>query len=332
MKGLLIILLTAFFTNAHSMNTEMLKSKSLVGKQFSALLGNLEKKLSKYKATTSGIKELAQDTEIRFIIMMVESLGKLYKKEDNFFENLRLDFKAFEDKVGEYRKWENVLKGAQLTPQRREEIKSYQDDGFEELRKEIRTMGWLRKNGMLSAYKMLISHPSKKFPKKIEKTSFAIKKLAKKLEKIQKENYEMSIFEEGNSLHELRRDLRWFGIQAKSLGGQITLGDLNSCPIKPLLKYTKIKQIVEHKYAQLNNYLGLKKTCKISPCLYYALVANVEKLGQMKDKIELELYSKDSFEDHTPVKYLQTADELYLKLKESKILKTLAGELRTCNE
>ena len=58
------------------------------------------------------------------------------------------------------------------------------------------------------------------------------KRLGNQLSRIARTEFDLSKLEEGNGLHELRRELRWFLIEVQVLNGLVQFKPGRRCPIR----------------------------------------------------------------------------------------------------
>ena len=140
-----------------------------------------------------------------------------------------------------------------------------------------------------------------------------------------------------SGIHEFRREVRWFNMEAGSLGGLVAIEDdkvqvvkdviadggtqeqINeaaaplqaSCPVDAFKKYVTEKKMIKNKYTQLPPN-SAERVCTISTCLYYAMAKIVSQVGKVKDYVEEQHSLSDngviqcrdgSVEDYTPEKY-----------------------------
>jgi hypothetical protein len=159
---------------------------------------------------------------------------------------------------------------------------------------------------------------------------YILKFLEKALRKISNTDFDMHVLEEGNGVHELRREMRWFLIETKVLNGAIHFKkDSSICPINEY-QNLPMQPIANSKYATINKSPLEKRSCLISQCLFLALVEKVGQYGDLKDEIESDLHLQDVLTDETPSQYIDELESLYDELKSSQVLDVLADQLQSC--
>lgn len=283
--------------------------------RFNVWIDILEKSLSNAADGATAVKNLQNDPRARIAAFNVQALGKLYENIDPDFAIAKIEFQKIEDGLGLIDKWEKI--------KNKKNKKQATKDFANLLEKE----NWI-KAGAESRISIIKSKLEKQIAKLQESDSDLLRLLVDQLHKIEKTDFNFSILEKGNGLHEYRRQIRWFMIEAQVLNGLLTFqADRNSCPLKEFEPLISLP-IAESKYSQLNKNDQLKVTCEVSPCLIYALSDAVEKLGQIKDKAEKAIGNTKS--DKTPKALAKDAEQVYRLIDSTRLLNILSKEIKSC--
>jgi hypothetical protein len=121
---------------------------------------------------------------------------------------------------------------------------------------------------------------------------YILHQLNRHLKKIKETKYNMKILNgpvgpDGEpakpGMHKFRRDLRWFLLFAEALNGAILL-DAKDCPLKKYRKFLNHKLVLEKSpYLDLPGAKTERRPCYLPKCLFVAMTALVEELGDLKD-------------------------------------------------
>lgn len=296
--------------------------------RFEKWLAPLEKSL-----LTDSPEEAADNLIVgkaRVLTFNLQALGKLYGDENKKFTKFKKDFKEIEDGIGEYKKWRDILEEAQARGASASQLKKLQkkmEAGKYALVKLLDKENWVKAKKIKKYRKFLNQYEFGSYKKDKQ---FVLGLLIDTLEKLAVTEFDMSILEHGNGLHELRREIRWYLIDAKVLNGLIRYNDTPEvCSIS---RYSKLhsQPIASSKYAVLYKSPLEKSPCLISQCLFLAIVQKVDQFGDYKDQIESDLNLQDVLTDKTPTKYIDELNKLYDEMKETRIFEEMAGELKSC--
>ncbi len=270
----------------------------------------------------------------RFSAFNLQALGKLYSSVDKDFEDFRRHFKSLEDGIGACEKWAGILETAKKNHApaiELEKIAAKLKESKRKLAADLVDHGWIPKLGKKSLLEKLSqwlsSYPWDSYS---EDKSRMLEALAKRLKEIKDTQFDMAILEEGNGLHEFRRQLRWFLIEARVLNGMIAFRDRSDCPIdefKPLLN----DPIASSKYSVLPFSDTEKKPCAISQCLFLGFVSAVSDLGELKDLAE-SANSLGTQSDRVPDFLREKAQKAYEKLVSSDLLEVTRMQIQSCQE
>ncbi|MCC7442778.1 MAG: hypothetical protein IT285_14175 [Bdellovibrionales bacterium] len=268
----------------------------------------------------------------------LQALGRIYSELDPKFDEFRGELKRLEDSIGEYDKWVSVLDAASS-----DSGSSAAD--LDRLRRRVREAK-LKLTEMLKEREWVVEAGSGERPRlqRIERflrtfdwaeysedRDFVLGRLSKQLKKVDETEYDISILEHGDGVHELRRELRWFLIQARVLNGLVTFRPASEgcdvAELRPLLQ----QPIAESKYSALPGAGDEPETCGISRCLFIGLVYWVEELGAVKDQAEQILNASGEEEsDEVPAALRERAERAYRALVRTGALGELRRELREC--
>lgn len=259
----------------------------------------------------------------------LQSLGRLYKDRDPLFKSMRKDMKKLEDGIGEYKKYRDLLDAAEERRASRGQIaklKRRKTEARAELAELLIEEEMAEK---ISDYREKIEDYD--FPSYEKDKKANLNALQAQLNDVYRREWDLRYLEHGNGLHELRREVRWFVIQARSLGGMVTFKrNPYKCAMRSL-SYLVDEPVAESKYASLDRNYAEENACKIDQCLFLGMVDAVNKLGDMKDEIE-ELLNIDNEADpdKLPKKYKKPAAKVLKKLTETNLIPKLAEQLKRC--
>lgn len=261
----------------------------------------------------------------------VQALGKLYQESDSDFEKLRKAAKRLEDAIGKYDKWTSILKYAKNpTTSTRQKLEAKIVDAKSALVNLLVEEPWLPVSSGSRLAKMESFIADYRWASYEEDRDLMLKALGKLAKETEDTEFDMGILEEGNGLHELRRQLRWITIGSKALNGLIVFKkNPRDCPIPFYKRLLDNKALSESKYAQLPPSPTETKPCEISKCLYLALTDYIARLGDLKDSVERESLGES---DEVPSLVRRSAAVIYDELTENRLLHTLAKELKNCRQ
>lgn len=285
--------------------------------RFNSALDSLEVLLKSDKDAEKVVRNLIDSSDGRIAAFNLQALGKIYAKQNDLFGNIRKDFKSIEDGIGTADKWiklknkdkekKAVAEFAALLKQQLWSVEG-KSPKMQKIRSDLKSYAW--------------QTPS-------QDRQFIIGQLGLDLEKIKTTSYNFGQLEEGNGLHEFRREVRWFTIKARVLNGLFNFKAGNACPVeelKPLLNLP----IATSKYAQLPVNPSEKNPCAITQCLFVDMASVVESVGAIKDEVEQQIGNSDS--DETPDNLRKKAEAIYDAFKSRDTLTRLAVDLKSCQK
>lgn len=293
---------------------------------FDKWLDVLEEPLVSAKRSSDAVENLMAVTQSRIAAFNLQALGRTFSAINPEFGQIRFDFKKIEDGLGQIDKWN----GQGLEKKVKEAKKAFA--------LTLREEKWYGAKGKMAGIRNRIQELAKTVKQPEQKI---MERLAESLREIVNTEYDFGGLETDNGLHEYKREIRWFMIEARMLDGMVSFRpDQKVCPNVKIfdLFRTKnsqtddidelLKPIRSSKYSQLAAAKPGLFTCQISACLFYALSDTVEKIGSIKDDVEHEF--GDSGNDETPEKYKVKAEKVYEKINKTDAFNLLADELTMC--
>jgi hypothetical protein len=274
----------------------------------------LEKPLATSNQPEAALDALLNEPRSRIASFNLQALGRLYEGLSPSFSTFRSDFKFLEDGLGQIDKWKTLKNNKNLKAAR------------QKFASDLKTFKWIGKgqSPQLKKNRNLI----KKILKNQDETRGALlQQLINQLTQIQENEFDLSQLEEGNGLHELRRKIRWFMIEAQVLNGLIQFKASNSCPITAFRQLMQ-QPIAQSKYAVLNENPDENQLCRITSCYFVGLAQAVEDFGQLKDQAEGLIGNTKS--DQTPDALREQAEVFYQSLIETNVFPKLSSEIKKC--
>ena len=256
-----------------------------------------------------------------------QALARLYKSEEKNIKKVYQDYKKLEDGIGEVAKWNDLLSFAIERNANEEKIA--------DLKKKLsisenKLNEFLLKDGWTSGSIFSAQKENTKFLDELDdvkERQLSLKLILKSLKKVNNTEFDMKVLEEGNGLHEFRRELRWQMYQIVNLGGLIDYKQNRLfCPLDSyerrglnrINKYTEITKIFE------------EKSCYIDFCLMNEISVVVSEVGTIKDEVEGILNTTGVNDDQTPEPYLTKASAIYDHWKQNNALDLLINQIENC--
>lgn len=301
--------------------------------RFEVHFAALEKHLSLSDDEQVADALLASDA--RMAAFNLQALGRIYQSRDKSFKDFRFAFKGLEDRIGEFNKWVDIHKKAVKAGKPPHEIKKLEvkrDLARQEFVSYLKTEKWLphNKKSRLAQERAFLTGLA--WQSYDDDKADSLKVLTEQLKRVEDTDWDLSRLEEGNGLHEFRREMRWFVIQARVLNGLLTFKkDANKCPIKAYENLVN-EEIAESKYAKLPLASTETNPCRISQCLFLGAVEAVNILGDLKDKAEV--YNNINHvedEDAVPDEIYEEAIDLLDTLLANDLLGELRSQIKSCN-
>lgn len=250
--------------------------------RFMGPLKKLESVLSRDLSDEAMVKACLK--EGRGIAYGLEGLSRLYANypgAKQTFEKLIETFKTFEDTLSNYdyelsRAVESKKLGAPASV-----IDHYKKKAADELEKVIAFLTdeeWIHKKNRGAIDKAREEITSVDWQPYARDRAYVLGQIAAHAEKIHRDlikgGYDLTLLEEG--IHELRRDIRWITIYSKGLNGLVLLGAQN-CPV------TEYQALSGDAFTNLDGPEKSTSSCRLTPCLYFAVSRQIKVLGQVKD-------------------------------------------------
>jgi hypothetical protein len=284
--------------------------------RFIIWLDILEKPLASSDRKNEAAEALMGENRARIAAFNLQALGRVYSGLDNEFDKIRRAGKELEDALGAIDKWKSLRNNRKLEEAR---------ESLADLLKDKNWMGRERSPRIRDIRKFLNNF---KWPSEDDDMVHVANRLAKQLENVNAIEYDMSKLEEGNGLHELRRELRWFLIESRVVNGVVTFKRRRGCPVEAYSELAK-QPIADSKYSKLpaNDELEANP-CRISRCLFLGVVDMVEEIGKIKDAAEKRIGNTDS--DEVPADLRRKAEGLYRDFAGGGLLPALIKEVRAC--
>jgi|GEM_PF-3143091 len=243
----------------------------------------IEKAMSETNSTSAAGKMMEKSA--RTVAFQLQALGRLLEGHDSNFKRLKKDAKSLEDLIGQGKKYADLLEQDNLSEAKKNKYQREFEKAVAKLAQSIET-DW---SSGAKAREWRESLAKDSWLKSAQ-TDYLKQQLQKEIEDVLEKDYDMEYGEEGNGLHELRRNLRWPVMEFDLLKDMFRLTQDNSCQKKAL---TMIEHGKNSDYANIK-FTGGKTT--LSSCAYYGLVGAVERLGEIKDELE----KREQLEDKLP--------------------------------
>lgn len=257
-------------------------------------------------------------SEARNSTFHIQGLARLYQNQDARFKALWADVKELEDAIGEYDKWK-TLDGAKSKEAKKDLFRLLEKEGWskngkspklDEISSQLRAYNW-------------DNYPGDR--------AYVLVQLKVHLDYLVRTEFDVTRLEltdgDGNGLHELRREVRWFLIEAKALNGMIAYDASPTCSVEI---YNELLQSrwATHKYAKFTRGEREIDPCFVEQCLILGLVKSVDGLGNLKDAAEEDAASREA--DRVPADLVPAALGLYRQMKETRVFSRLSENIGRC--
>ncbi|MGE0173704.1 MAG: hypothetical protein AB7T49_12985 [Oligoflexales bacterium] len=295
--------------------------------QLNPILG---KELSAQEAA-NGILDASKKN--RAVMFSMQALGRLYEKQNPEFEMIRQNFKSLEDGIGEFDKWSELYSKGEKTGVGPDNLKKFsegKDLARQAFADSLRDQSWVETSqprlraihDFLQGYDWLPYN---------EERNILIKAMDKQISKIGKKEWDLSSLEGKAGLHELKRELRWFQIEAQVLNGLVAFReDSNDCPVEEF-KALLSEPIAQNPFSQLPIAPGEVNPCFISQCLYLAGATFVSELDAIKQEAELYAYTTGvEFTNEVPAKFQERAGNVLKSLVGAGYVSHISSQLNAC--
>lgn len=269
----------------------------------------------------------------RMTAFSLQALCRLYSDADPKFGEMRSDFKGLEDGIGAYDKWKTIYEAA-LDEKSDEEtlarLKKDRDEALATFTKQLVDKGWIKTgdapsrldtiDAFLKGYKWLTRDGDR---------NQVLESISDELKGIKKTTYDMTILEEGDGLHQLRRDIRWVLMESMVVNGLVVYKDDSvKCPL-PAYEKLLSAPIATSKYTAFKGSSVEPNPCQLDKCVVLAAAQAVEDLGQLKDQAEREVNIKNGA-DIVPADLQPRAKAIYDDLVKNNVAGVLKDEVDAC--
>jgi hypothetical protein len=237
----------------------------------------------------------------RAVTFNIQALGRLYEDEDSIFDEMHKKFQKLEDDIGEYQKWKDLAeegRAAGVSPDILKRLETNRDNGRAALEKTLVSTRFVATDPAGTA-KLYIPELRRKLQAYAWKDATADRedmrsRLIAELEVIRNAKYDFSHLEGNDGIHEFRRKMRWFSMEARALNGLVTLKPVSApCPVPSYASIVN-QPIAHSKYAVLPGAATEPNPFTLTPCLYVKVAKLIDDVNQVKAKEELE----DSLSEH----------------------------------
>lgn len=293
--------------------------------RFERPLQRLEELLNFPKATPLRLRALV-DSDTRLQLFRLEALFRIY--DDRYgddFEQSKREVKALEDELGQYAFAVQSFEFAQkngVSAVKIAQLKRTLSTAERNFARFLEASGWV--GSRATALERIRDRIQRNvWDGNRADREYVLGKIARQLERVEKTRYDMNQLEDG--IHELRRQIRWFTLEAEAVNGLIELDD-RSCPsatYRPLLKDTKL---ASSKYARFSPTVLEPKACKIPKCLFFGALEAVREFGNLKDEGQNAL-AVGAAEDEA---IFERASELYTAMKRGRLIERLRNSIESC--
>ncbi len=249
--------------------------------------------------------------------------------EGGIFSELHDDFKALEDGIGAYDKWDGIYQqgvSQHADAATLDRLKKNRDDALVRFSSMLTSRQW-RTDGKTPTRLATITKflDTYKWLPRVEDREEILSWLSKEMSDLKTTKYDMKTLEQGNGLHELRRDLRWVLIEELTLNGMVGLKDAGEkCPVPA---YAKIPN--DNRYGALRTSAMEPNPCKISQCLVFAAADYVARIGELKDEAEQQV-NIEGDSDVVPVSLQPQTQAIYDEMNKNDLFGAYHTELEAC--
>ena len=256
--------------------------------RFAVWLDVLDKDMAGMTPEASAEKLVAGSA--RSGVFNLQGLARLYSDTDPKFDKARKRFKALEDGIGAYIKWDDLLEKAKKNKSADgvlKKLNSKRAAAKEALEKVLVSEKYIPKDGgpgYLTEFRaFLYAFPWKTVD---EDRKIMLSTLSAQLEEIKSTSYDFTHLENGNGIHEFRRKLRWFSMEARALNGLVVLKPIaEGCPVEAY-KDLPTSEYAKSKYGVLPSSAIEADPVPLTPCLYVKIAAEIARIGAIKDGVE----------------------------------------------
>ncbi|RYZ48312.1 MAG: PAS domain-containing protein, partial [Proteobacteria bacterium] len=224
-------------------------------------------------------------------VFNLQGLARLYEDTDSQFEKARKRFKALEDGIGGFAKWDELLEKAEKKSSDIDviaKLKSKRSKARKDLEKLLVEEKFIRETKTEATYLKTFRAflLNRDWNTVAEDREIMLGKLSGQLQTIKSSTYDFTKLEEGNGIHEFRRKIRWFAMEARALNGLLILKPLTTvCPIEAY-KDLPSSEWAKSKYGVLPPSQSETAPVAVTACLYVKMAKAIDDVGKIKDAVE----------------------------------------------
>ncbi len=283
--------------------------ETILSIKFNSLVLRIEGELKKYNSAEINITELSQGS-LRQILFSTQTLASLFSAKYEALETVRIETKRLEDEIGAYRKSIEQLEYAKSHQASLTQITNLEKRKAA-LEKEL--IGLIANENWISQSPHKVDH-LKNILKEIKwhddqkEKSDTYRMMEQELTRIDETPWNMTVLE-GQGIHDLRKEMRWYKLQTDALTDFIGIQSetCNQGAIVPSNKKSGGK-------------------CLISSCLHSKMSEIYNVFGSIKDEGE----GHDGLGEGIDQNLLKPAQDLYREIKKDNLFKNLAQEFNQC--
>lgn len=335
MKSFVLLLLAGAFlvgckTGGADVGSEVLAAESGVDtwqyKRFAQWIEVLEKTFRAADGEEKKAADKLLSGENRIASFNLQALGRLYSTLDPVFDDFQDDFKKLEDGIGRVDMWTKVNDAAK------------RKIAFDELVSLLKKKDWVKKKfseSRLADHKEFLKAYVWMSYKKDRKA--LVGEIRGQVQSILNKTFDMTLLEDEGAenqmvhgVHELRRELRWYLIEARVLNGMIQFRDSdNNCPVTA---YQDLPTTYrgDPKYTTLAANEPKDKACLIARCLFLAVNKQVEVLGKIKDTAEGDPVARQT--NRVPAQLQAEAQQVLDEITNNGLLAAIDQDFKDCRD
>ena len=304
-----------------------LEDKTVAAARFSPYLTNLKGALESGR-TSEEIANMLLSSG-RPNAFSLQALCRLYASRDPKFKEMRDDFKGLEDGIGGFDKWNGIFQSA--VSEKKDaatitKLKAKKDAALADFTKLLTDRQWLPTAGSPGRIKLTEDFlKGFDFKSRAEDRKQVLGQMIKELDEIKSTPYDLTILENGNGIHELRRDIRWVLMEELGLAGVVTLKN-DTCAVPA---YASIPN--DNRYGALRSNENEPNPCEVSQCLIFKAAKTVSDLGDLKDQAEIEV-NINGDADVVPARLQPAAKAIQDDIVKNDLIGRYSGQLKACRD
>lgn len=299
--------------------------------RFTVWLDVLDKDIEGLSPSESADKLL--EGSARNGVFNLQGLARLYEDTDPQFEKARKRFKALEDGIGGFAKWDELLEKAEKKSSEKDviaKLKSKRSKARKDLEKLLVEEKFIRETKTEATYlktfrSFLINRD---WNTVAEDREIMLGKLSGQLQTIKSSTYDFTKLEEGNGIHEFRRKIRWFAMEARALNGLLILKPSSTvCPIEAYQDLPS-SEWAKSKYGVLPASKSETNPVALTACLYVKMAKAIDDVGKIKDAVEeVDNNTAGDASDAASLEDQASVKAIYNEMMKSRVFELLQAEL-----